>query len=70
MRDKPQHVGQGLTKGFKRFGSGVFGGVTGVITQPIQVGGSFELGLTRKQRPNCIACRDLLTPPPPRDRIV
>ncbi|XP_063715273.1 intermembrane lipid transfer protein VPS13C-like isoform X3 [Symsagittifera roscoffensis] len=36
MRDKPQHVGQGLTKGFKRFGSGVLSGVTGVITQPIQ----------------------------------
>ena len=36
MREKPQHVGQGLTKGFKRLGSGVFGGVTGVITQPIQ----------------------------------
>ena len=36
MRDKPQHVGQGLTKGIKRLGSGVLGGVTGVITQPIQ----------------------------------
>ena len=36
MRDKPQHVGQGLSKGFKRFGSGVLGGVTGLVTQPVQ----------------------------------
>ena len=36
MGNKPQHLGQGLKKGVKNLGVGVFEGVTGIISQPFK----------------------------------
>jgi len=38
VKEKPKHAGQGLRFGAKSFGKGLFHGVTGIVTQPIQGG--------------------------------
>ena len=32
----PQGVAEGVVRGFEKFGKGVFGGITGIATKPVQ----------------------------------
>lgn len=34
--DRPEHVGEGLVSGAKSLGKGLFGGITGLVTEPVK----------------------------------
>ncbi|KAJ5078899.1 vacuolar protein sorting-associated protein vps13 [Anaeramoeba ignava] len=36
IRNKPKHIGEGITKGTKSFAKGLWSGVSGLVTQPIK----------------------------------